>query len=161
MAPDAAPRLLADAMLGALARWLRVLGLDTAYDPRWDDPQLAELAAQEDRTLLTRDRRLVQRRLVRDRHLLVSSGVVDRQVRQVLDELGLEPTADDLFSRCLRCNTPLAPADPEEARRHVPPFVARTHDVFHRCPGCRRIYWRASHVRRMRKRLARMGVELS
>lgn len=160
MRPDRPPRFIADAMLGALARWLRVLGLDTTYDPDWDDPELADMAAREDRTLLTRDRRLVERRLVRDRHLLVASEVVDRQVRQVLEEFALEPTTEDLFSRCLRCNAPLAPADPEEARRHVPPFVARTHDSFHRCPGCRRIYWRASHVRRMRKRLARMGVEL-
>jgi len=30
-------KLIADAMLGGLARWLRVLGVDVAYDLRWDD----------------------------------------------------------------------------------------------------------------------------
>jgi hypothetical protein len=39
-----APRLLADAMLGALARWLRGLDVDTAYDPALDDPALVAKA---------------------------------------------------------------------------------------------------------------------
>ena len=154
-------RFQADAMLGGLARWLRVLGLDVAYDPALHDPDLVEVTVAEDRLLLTRDRRLVERRLVRDRHLLVRSGVVDEQVAQVLGELGIDPGADELFSRCLRCNRPLAPLAPEEAARHVPPYVARTQDRFLRCPVCRRIYWRGTHAERMRRRLRRMGIELA
>lgn len=145
-------------MLGALARWLRVLGVDTAYDASIDDPELAERAVAEDRLLLTRDRRLVERRGLAGRHLLIDSEVVDEQVRQVLSALGLEPSAGDLFTRCLRCNTPLEPVDAASARRLVPPFVARTQQRFRRCPGCRRLYWRGTHARRMRRRLARMGV---
>jgi uncharacterized protein with PIN domain len=151
------PRLLADAMLGGLARWLRVLGLDVAYRPELDDPALVELAVAEGRTLLTRDRRLVERKRARD-HLLIASEVVDEQVRQVLDALGVIPRPEDLWRRCLRCNLPLVDADPAEARARVPPFVARTQDSFRRCPGCNRLFWRASHVRRMRDRLERMGL---
>jgi Mut7-C RNAse domain len=58
----AAPRLIADAMLGALARWLRVLDLDTAYDPALADAELVALAAAERRTILSRDRKLLERR---------------------------------------------------------------------------------------------------
>jgi hypothetical protein len=76
----------------------------------------------------------------------------------VLAELDLRPRPADLFSRCLRCNLPLVDADREAARARVPPFVARTQERFRRCPGCGRLYWRASHVRRMRERLRRMGV---
>lgn len=151
-------RLLADAMLGALARWLRVLGVDTEYDPALDDPELVERALAEERTLLTRDRRLVERRALAGRHLLVDSEVVDEQLRQVVEALGLAPAASDLFTRCLRCNAPLEAADPEAARRHVPPFVARTQERFRRCHECGRHYWRGTHARRMRRRLARMGV---
>jgi len=151
-------RLLADAMLGALARWLRILGVDTAYDPSLDDAEIAAQAVAEERTVLTRDRRLVLRRVLRERHLLIASEVVEEQVRQVVTELSLAPRPEDLFSRCLRCNVRLEEVPAVEARRRVPPYVARTQDHYRRCPSCRRIFWPASHVHRMRRRLEGMGV---
>jgi uncharacterized protein len=150
-------RLLADAMLGALARWLRALDLDVAYDPELDDPELVAKAVAEERTILTRDRRLTERRLARN-HLLIRSDDVDEQVRQVLDELGLQPDPARFLGRCLRCNTPLETVDAEAARARVPPWVARTHDTFRACPACGRVYWRGSHVERMAKRIERMGI---
>ena len=146
-------------MLGALARWLRVLDVDVAYDPALDDPELVERAVAEGRTILTRDRKLVERRLARN-HLLICTGDPGAQVRQVLAETGVRPDPARLFARCLRCNTPLQPMPPDEARARVPPFVARTQEEFRACPGCGRIYWRSTHVARMRERLRRMGIEV-
>ena len=152
--------MIADAMLGGLARWLRVLGLDTAYDPELDDPDLVERAVAEARVILTRDRRLIERRRAWN-HLLVRSEVVDEQVAQVLAELEIDPAPERLFTRCLRCNTPLEPLAREKAVREVPPYVARTQARFRRCPACGRIYWRATHADRMRRRLRRMGIALA
>ena len=45
-------------MLGRLARWLRALGFDTAYDPEIDDAMLVRRAWEEGRWILTCDRRL-------------------------------------------------------------------------------------------------------
>jgi uncharacterized protein len=154
---DASPKLFADAMLGALARWLRALDVDVAYDPTLDDPELVQKAAAEGRTILTRDRKLTERRLAKN-HLLIRSDDVDEQVRQVLDELGIRPDLRRLLGRCLRCNLPLEEVDAEAARARVPPYVARAHEEFRGCPGCGRIYWRGTHVDRMARRLARMGV---
>lgn len=148
--------MIADAMLGALARWLRVLDLDVAYDPALDDPDLVDRAVAEGRTILTRDRRLTERRLARN-HLLIRSGDVDEQVRQVLTELGLHPDPARFLGRCLRCNTPLEPVAAETARARVPPWVARSHEQFRACPGCGRVYWRGTHVARMARRMERMG----
>jgi hypothetical protein len=146
-------------MLGALARWLRVLDVDVAYDPALDDPELVARAVAEGRTILTRDRKLVERRLARN-HVLIRTGEPGAQVRQVLEETGVRPDPARLFARCLRCNTPLQPVPLDEARARVPPFVARTQEEFRACPGCGRIYWRSTHVARMRERLRRMGIEV-
>ncbi len=147
------PKLIADAMLGALARWLRALDLDVAYDPDLDDPELVDKAVAEGRVILTRDRRLTERRLARN-HLLIRSDIVEEQLRQVLEELGIRPDPDRRLGRCLRCNTPLEDLDPELAHARVPPWVARTHKEFRGCPRCGRVYWRGTHVDRMSRALA-------
>jgi uncharacterized protein with PIN domain len=144
-------------MLGALARWLRVLDLDVVYDSSLDDAELVERAVSEDRVILTRDRRLTQRRLARN-HLLIRSEVVDEQVRQVLEELEIRPDPARLLGRCLRCNVPTEVIPAEQARTIVPPWVARTQDTYRVCPICGRIYWSGTHAKRMRQRLERMGV---
>ena len=144
-------------MLGALARWLRVLGFDVAYDPALDDPELVEKAVAEERVILTRDRRLVERRRARS-HLLVRSDDVDEQVRQVLEDLRLRPDPATFLARCLRCNTPLESISPERAAARVPPWIARTQADFRACPGCGRVYWRGSHAERMRRKLERWGI---
>jgi uncharacterized protein with PIN domain len=142
---------VADAMLGTLAKWLRILGYDTLYDPALDDYQLMRLARAEGRVLLTRDRELARRRGVET--LLIESEELDGQVHQVLDDLDLEP--DQSFSRCPVCNDPLQPLNREAARARVPAYVARTHQTFKICPACQRVYWRGSHWRRMEDRLSR------
>lgn len=152
-------KLIADAMLGSLARWLRVLGLDVVYDPALDDAALVERAVVEGRLILTRDRKLTERRLAR-RHLLVRSDRLEEQLIQVVGELGLTPEATAVHSRCLRCNSPLVQLAAEEARSRVPPHVALTQKLFRTCPDCGRVYWRATHVERMRRRLAAMGLPL-
>lgn len=155
----AAPTLAADAMLGGLTRWLRALGLDVSYDPALDDAELVARAAEEGRVILTRDRKLVERRLAR-RHLLIASDEVGAQLRQVLADLAIEVVADRVLSRCLRCNAPLTDLPRELALARVPPFVASTQERYRECPLCRRVFWSATHAARMRQRLAAFGVPL-
>ena len=136
-------------MLGALAKWLRILGYDALYDPGLDDYQLMRLARAEDRVLLTRDKELARRRGIRT--LLIESQVLEEQLQQVVAELELEPTTS--FSRCPVCNEKLVSLDREAARNRVPAYVARTHEQFRLCPGCGRVYWRGSHWQQMEERL--------
>ena len=50
--PD--PLFIADAMLGRLSRKLRMLGYDTLYFQKIDDPTLLKRAIEEGRHILTR-----------------------------------------------------------------------------------------------------------
>ncbi len=88
VAPATAPRFLADAMLGRLARWLRVLGLDTAYDPAVPDSLLVSWARAEERILLTRDRALLAE-LGPLPALLVGPDAPLLQLREVVAAVGL------------------------------------------------------------------------
>lgn len=143
------PRFLADAMLGRLARWLRVLGFDTRYDPSMHDAELARIADAEGRVLLTRDRRLL-----RDRHprkaVEVTQDAPLEQLVALVNALRLEPPAE-LFTRCLVCNVPLEDAATEVAG--LPPMARELSGPIKRCPHCKRLYWPGSHVRRMTRAL--------
>jgi uncharacterized protein with PIN domain len=149
---DDEPRFLADSMLGKLARWLRVLGYDAAYERAMDDGDLVELAREQQRILLTRDRRLLERRRL-ERGFLVEHEDPLRQVRQVARAHGLRLLASRLFSRCLDCNQPMEDVSPDSVKEEVPPYVLATQRRFARCPDCGRIYWAATHVDGMRRQL--------
>jgi uncharacterized protein with PIN domain len=149
------PRFLADVMLGTLAKWLRILGYDTAYDNRIPDDEIVNRCLREGRIALTRDSRLAQRRLLRSA-LLIESTELGAQLQQVLYFLGASPEPSRLLSRCVQCNTPLTPASPESVRDSVPPFVFQTQVDFRRCPGCGRIFWGGTHRDHIRARLQKL-----
>jgi uncharacterized protein len=155
--PASGERFAADCMLGRLARWLRVIGCDVAYERAVSDEDLIARCARERRLLLTRDTRLAARRLVRSlgtRVLLVASDRPGEQLLQVLRDLGLKPEPGRLLTRCLECNEPIVQVDRAAVEGRVPPFVFATQDRFARCPACGRVYWRATHVEGMLTRLA-------
>lgn len=57
-------KFVADGHLGKLARVLRLLGIDVAYDKAATDSQLVASATNEKRALLTRDRRLLMHSVI-------------------------------------------------------------------------------------------------
>jgi uncharacterized protein with PIN domain len=148
------PAFLADAMLGRLARWLRMLGYDTAYEKTISDQALIERARAEGRWVLTRDRYLAKRKLLRGRHTLVRSDHIADQLRQLGRELHIN-LAVGLTSagRCPACNGILESIRREEAAPSVPLFVATHHSRFSRCVGCGRIYWRGTHWENFQRQL--------
>ena len=141
-------KFVADAMLGKLAKRLRLLGFDVLYDPACSDNDLIRLSREEDRTILTRDAGLASRPLA-ERHLFISSDHPNEQLRQVLDRLPAgHPPAP--LTRCSVCNAPLAAIPKAEAVDLVPRHVYDHAALFLRCPSCGRIYWKGSHLRSMR-----------
>jgi len=141
-------KFVADAMLGRLAKWLRILGHDTAYFPDLEDRELVRLARAEDRVLLTRDTELARRRGLRS--LLVESDRFEEQLGQLLRDLSLDMESPP---RCARCNALLAAIDKAAAKGRVPPYVYRRHSDFTLCPACDKVHWRGTHWQRMRERI--------
>jgi uncharacterized protein with PIN domain len=139
------PRFLLDVHLGTLARRLRLVGVDAAYDRDADDDELIERANSSRRVLLTQDRGLLRR------HRLWLGAYVrgarpDDQFADVLSRFAppLLP-----WTRCTACNGVLAPALKSEVASLLQPGTRRTYESFSRCPSCGRVYWRGAHGRRL------------
>ena len=148
-------RFMADAMLGRLARWLRILGYDTAYEKIIPDEVLIERVLGENRWLLTRDGYLAQRKVLRGRRTLIKSDDLDDQLRQLHDELAIRLELDEERQfRCAGCNVLLHSISAEEASALVPSFVARHYHEFLQCDSCSRVYWPGTHWEALTGRLA-------
>jgi uncharacterized protein len=139
------PRFLLDVHLGALARRLRLVGVDAAYDRDADDDELIERANATGRVLLTQDRALLQRRSLW-RGAYVRGAAPDEQFADVLDRFA-PPLAP--WTRCTICNGPLATAAKADVAALVKPGTRRTYDSFARCQDCGRVYWHGAHGRRL------------
>jgi uncharacterized protein with PIN domain len=146
-----APQLLADRMLGKLARILRMIGQDTEYVREGEAIRIAERAASEGRVLLTRDQRLA-RRTNPGPVVFVKSNYPFHQARQVIRELGLvlEPS----FRHCVEDNGRLIPVDASTVTEDVPSYVTEHQREFLRCERCRRVFWPGTHLDGMRRLIA-------
>jgi uncharacterized protein len=136
-------------MCGGLARWLRVLGVDTAYTRNIDDLALVRHALTQGRVVLSSDRRLFERRVFTTRELtglFIPVGLfLPDQVRFVAGRLKL-PIG---FPRCTVCNGQLEPVDRTEVADVVPARSLIWAHEFFRCRECHQVYWEGTHWRRI------------
>lgn len=140
--PGAPLRFLLDVHLGTLARRLRLLGVDAAYENEdIGDPALAARSAAERRVLLSRDRGLLRRRELWAGGYVYSNRPED-QLAEVLERFA---PALDPWTRCVACNGRLAPADKDAVRDRLQQGTRATYDVFARCTACDRVYWKGAH----------------
>lgn len=147
-------RFLCDEMLARLARLLRTAGYDTVLASGGiGDTEVLRIACDENRVLLTRDRRLAER--AHPRGVLIAAGSLEDEARSLAAVLPVD-WALAPFSRCVVDNTPLLDATPEQVAR-MPPEVNTGPGPFRACPSCGRLYWPGTHVKRMAERLAGLG----
>jgi uncharacterized protein len=145
------PIFLADAHLGGLARFLRMLGFDTLHDNNYADADIRRIAEREKRIVLTRDRELLKCREI-ERGAYVHARKAEAQLREVAERFALAPLARP-FTLCLVCNVELYPVGKDGIARLLPDQVRKVQTKFMRCDKCRRIYWPGSHYKRMRAAL--------
>ncbi len=149
-------QLCADATVGKLARWLRLLGYDV-LEVTGSQDEVAYVARSQGRVLISRNHRLAHRPGLRV--ILVEPTDLARQVALVIRKVGRLPPGTP--PRCMRCNEALVQLNPEQAQHRLPSYLLRTQTRFRLCPKCGRIYWRGTHWQAIEDRVARILASLS
>ncbi len=143
-------------MLGTLAKWLRIIGYDTAYG-EGNDSEIIKKADTEERILFTRDKELHDRYV---NSVFVGSTKLEEQIKEVINALKLKIDMGNALSRCTLCNAPIMKTSKEQAKGKVPPHAYETHDNFWICPKCKRIYWMGTHWDNMKRFIEKLKDEL-
>ncbi len=149
-------KFVVDVNVGKLAKLLRMLGFDTAYDWRNNDDSIAELAYRENRILLTKDIGLLKRKKVIWGKYIKAINPED-QLKEVLNFFGLKPPYK-ILTRCLNCNSKLEPVEKEKILHRLEPKTKKYFNKFYICPVCDKIYWAGSHQEHMIYKLKALGI---
>lgn len=147
-APLRVSRFVVDVNLGKLARLLRMLGFDTLYDNQFSDRAVAEISSREQRIVLTRDRRMLQARIITHGYW-VRSQLPEEQIREVIKRFDLFSQIAP-FRRCFECNGLIQGIDKTQIIERLQPKTRRYYEEFYICPDCEKIYWEGSHFDRLR-----------
>lgn len=155
--PVSGYRFVADVNVGRLARLLRMAGFDTLFENCLQDEELARISAEEGRILLSKDRRLLKRKIVTFGHL-VRAEDPRIQLAEVIRFYGLERRSAP-FTRCMVCNGVLVPVPKSEVMDRLEPLTKRYYEDFYLCPDCGKVYWPGSHKEAMLRILQNCSIE--
>ena len=143
-------RFLVDHMLKKLAKYLRMLGVDTVYFTQTDVSTLIEKAYQEKRIILSRNTKLKHIDGFPD-FVFINDDQPDKQLTEVLKYFKIHISHDQLFTRCLTCNQKLIVGNHEDVKGKVPPYILGIHKEFSLCPQCKKVYWEGTHLKKMKE----------
>ncbi len=167
---------LADAMLGNIARKLRIFGFDTLYMAQANDDEILKTGIKQDRVILTADKELFKRIVkVGARGVLVSSGGASEleDLVHILTENGITSIGmNGIGSRCSVCNGHLEERTSDQVKNDddgcnnsnndviIPDKVIACHKQFFQCIACGKIYWEGGHLKRIRALVRNLDAKL-
>ncbi|MCX7966051.1 MAG: Mut7-C RNAse domain-containing protein [Syntrophorhabdaceae bacterium] len=138
-------KFICDVMLGRLARYLRIFGLDAIYIRKYEEiPHLLDKSKQY--YFFTK-----RTKNLPEGSVLIKSDHINEQLIEALPFI--KPFLEEklFFSRCLECNAILKDVEKSDVEGLVPEYIFHTHVEFKKCPSCNKIYWAGSHIEHMEK----------
>jgi len=144
---------LVDAMLGNIAKKLRLFGFDSEYFSDIDDSKLIEKAKNENRTIISRDRLLIDRAKKNEISSIYISK--EKELDQFLEILETTHLQLDEISgntaRCPKCNSSTSQIEKLKIGNKIPQGVLEYNDKFWKCEGCDQIYWEGTHIKNLQE----------
>jgi uncharacterized protein with PIN domain len=134
-------KFICDAMLGKLAKYLRILGFDAIYIKNINILQNFK-GSSDPPFFLTRSTKAVPY----DRVVLIKSDKVRDQIEEISNIV--RPCIDPvkIMNRCIECNVQLSDVAKERIEQKVPEFIFHRYGQFRECPQCGKVYWEGSHT---------------
>jgi uncharacterized protein with PIN domain len=157
-------RFLVDAMLGNLARWLRLFGHDALFandlinpgEEGLSDKDLGKVAQEQGRILITRDKEFAKR--VPESIFVPGTDNVEN-LKIVQQFLNTPLSFNQDLARCTNCNASLVRiTDKTTVKDLVPTKTFARYDDYWKCsnPNCAKVFWQGSHfedIRALEKQL--------
>ena len=156
------PLFIVDAMLGKLAKKLRLLGYDSFYSSSMEDDKIIQLAKNENRILITKDVPLTQK--AKKKQIGTIQITKDDEIEQFLQinekaNLG-KCTVSAGNSRCPVCNGKLQYTEKNEVSDKVPAGVLEHMKDFWKCTKCEKIYWEGTHIKNLQQFTMKLNEKL-
>ncbi|MBW2204562.1 MAG: Mut7-C RNAse domain-containing protein, partial [Deltaproteobacteria bacterium] len=142
-------RFIADINIRDIVKYMRALGLDVYYDALLSPREIIRISKRENRTILTKSRKLLKFRDV-THGIFIRPGTTVEQIRGIIDYLSLRELIEP-FSRCLQCNKPLIEVSKDRILDRIPPKTREFCDEYSYCKACNRIYWKGTHYMKIKK----------
>ena len=142
-----------DAMLGNIAKKLRLLGFDSEYFSDIDDSEFLERSQNENRIIISKDQNLIKRaEKMNISFIYISKENEIEQFQEIHEKIHLEfnESSGDV-ARCPKCNFTTSQTKKSEIANKVPEKILEYHDKFWKCNGCGQIYWEGKHIKNLQE----------
>ncbi len=159
---DVKPTFVVDAMLGNIAKKLRLLGYDSEYSSDISDDEIILKAKTENRILLTKDEPLLKKA----KKQAISSIQIKNekeleQLAQIFRNFNLSKVViSGNTSRCTDCNGKLETIEKNLVIDKVPNGVLEKVNEFWKCTNCDKIYWEGTHIERLQRFVKELNEKL-
>ena len=153
------PIFFVDAMLGNIAKKLRLMGFDSKYDSQIIDNDLINLAIKENRIIVSRDSDLIRKSLSFGiKSILLKNKEEHEQLYEIIKSLNLkkvEINGDN--ARCPLCNSETEFVKKELVSSRIPKKVLEINEKFWNCKNCNKIFWEGSHIINLQKLVSELN----
>ena len=147
------PRFFVDAMLGNIAKKLRLLGYDTKYSSNIADDNLIEFAKVEDRIIISRDNDLVNKAENSGiKSIFLQKASEGNQLFEIAKKMNIKKLIiNGNSARCPKCNFLTIPVEKNTIRNEVSKGILEFNKKFWKCEDCNQIYWEGTHIKNLKK----------
>jgi uncharacterized protein with PIN domain len=147
------PKFFVDAMLGNIAKKLRLMGFDSRYLSDIEDDELIKLAKNDKRFIISRDGDLIRKALkIGIKSIFIENKEEIEQFREIIKKLNMKIIKiNGEIARCPKCNSKTQSIVKKNIHKKIPIKVLEYNDKFWECKICDQIFWEGTHIKELQK----------